>query len=155
MTVISSSDSRSRHKLLLPILVGGFAAGLLDLIAAFITMGWGIPRGIAGGLIGAQARHGGVAIWVLGVLIHFFIAFSAAAIYCASSIKLDFLRDHPLVCGLFYGIAIFLFMNLVVLPLSALHATGPYEYSELIQGLIISMFIIGIPISVSLWKLSN
>lgn len=155
MTVISSSVSRRRNKLILPILVGGFAAGLLDLIAAFITMGWGIPRGIAGGLIGPQARHGGVAVWILGVLLHFFIAFSAAAIYCTSSLKLDFLKDHPIVCGLFYGIAIFLFMNLVVLPLSALHATGPFRFSGLIQGLTISMFIIGIPISVSLWKFSD
>jgi hypothetical protein len=37
-----------------------------------------------------------------------------------------FLKEHPLVCGLFFGAAVEQVMNLVVLPLSALHARGPY-----------------------------
>jgi hypothetical protein len=42
------------------------------------------------------------------MLLHFFIAFTVAAIYCLASRKLTFLADHWLVCGLFYGIAAFL-----------------------------------------------
>jgi hypothetical protein len=34
-----------------------------------------------------------------------------------------FLREHTLVCGMFYGIGFYLVMNLIVLPLSALHVT--------------------------------
>jgi hypothetical protein len=143
-----------RPKLLRPILVGGAIAGTLDIVAAFITFGMNSPKFIAAGLIGRQAIRGGAPAWILGLLLHFFIAFSAAAIYCLASRKLGFLKEHFLVCGMFYGIAIYLVMNLVVLPLCALHATGPYQLPGLLQGLIVHMFLIGLPISYSLRKLS-
>jgi hypothetical protein len=41
-------------------------------------------------------------------------------------------------------------MSLAVLPLSALHATGPYEYRELVQGILVHMFVVGLPISYSI-----
>ena len=65
------------------------------------------------------------------------------------------MRDHFIVCGLFYGIGFFLFMQLVVLPLSAYHAMGPYQYRGLVQGLLAHMFLIGLPIAFSLNKLSR
>jgi hypothetical protein len=116
----------------------------------------GCARGIAGGLLGRQAvLQGGTGIWILGVLLHYFIAISAATIYSLASRKLEFLRDHWLVCGIFYGIAIFLVMNLVVLPLCAYHFTGPYQYRNLLEGLLVHIFIIGAPISLSLRTLSS
>jgi hypothetical protein len=154
MTTASLSMAAEKPNLVRPIVAGGAIAGTLDLIAAFITYGMISPKFIAAGLIGRQAIGGGGATWILGVLLHFLIAFSAAAIYCISSRKLEFLKEHFLVCGLFYGIAIFLVMNLVVLPLCALHATGPYQLRALVQGLIVHMFLIGLPISYSLRKLS-
>ena len=142
-----------KGNLLRPILVGGALAGTFDLTAAFITFGLGNPRLIAGGLLGKQALQGGAGTWILGVVLHYFIAFSAAAIYCLSSRRLSFLKDHWLVCGLFYGIAVFLVMNLIVLPLSAYHFMGPYQYRGLLQGILVHMLIIGLPISLSLRKL--
>ena len=94
-------------------------------------------------------------MWTLGLLLHFFIAFSAAAVYCLSSRRLPFLRDHWLVCGMFYGIGVFLVMNLVVPPLCALHAAGPYQLHGLIQGVLAHMLLIGLPISFSLRLLSD
>jgi len=67
-----------RRKVLLPVLVGGTVAGALDLTSAFMTFGWGVPRGIASGLLGAKALHGGLATWALGVVLHFSIACTAA-----------------------------------------------------------------------------
>ena len=140
-------------RLLLPILVGGGIAGTLDLISAFITFGWRVPRGIASGLLGARAFQGGVGTWILGVVLHFTIALSAAAIYCLASRKLPFLREHFLVCGLFYGIAIYLVMQLVVLPLSAFPLKNAgITRAALTQGLLVHMFIIGLPISFGAWK---
>jgi hypothetical protein len=134
---------------------GGSVAGALDLTSAFITFGRNVPYAIAGGLLGRSALHGGPAVWLLGVLLHFLIAYSAAAVYCLSSLKLTFLKEHFVVCGMFYGISVFLVMNLIVLPLSALHAAGPYQLHALIQGLLVHMFIIGLPISFSAWRLSE
>lgn len=149
MTAASIALPTQRPNALLAILVGGFLAGGLDLVAAFITFGVGVPRAIAGGLLGREAFHGGAATYALGVALQFFIATSAAAIYYAASRKLVFLREHALVCGLFYGIAVFLVMNLVVLPLSALHVRGPFQLAGLIQGLLVHMFLIGLSISFS------
>src|SRR5271155_2077793 len=148
---ISMHESRA----VLAIFVGGLIAGALDLTSAFLTFGWGVPRAIAGGLLGRGAMQGGAGTWVLGVFLHFFIACSAAAIYYAASRKLGFMTEHAVVCGAFYGIAIFLVMNLVVLPLSALHAKGPYQLRGLIQGLLVHMIIIGLPIALSVKRFSK
>jgi len=145
----------ARASLLRPILAGGALAGTFDMIAAFVTFGPGVPRAIAGGLLGRSAFHGGAGTWILGFLLHYFIAFSAAAVYCLSSRRLVFLKTNWLVCGLFYGIAVFLVMNLVVLPLCALHAMGPYQYRGLVQGILVHMLIIGLPISLSLNRLGR
>jgi hypothetical protein len=140
---------------LLSIFVGGLIAGTLDLISAFLTYGWPAPRAVTAGLLGRGALHGGAATYALGVTLHFFIALSAAAIYYAASLRLYFLAEHALVCGVFYGIAIFLVMNLIVLPVSGLHARGPFELTALIRGLLVHMFLIGLPISFSVQRYSR
>jgi len=155
MSTTVATISMHESKAVLAIFVGGLIAGALDLTSAFITYGWGVPRAIAGGLLGPTALHGGAGTYVLGVLLHFFIACSAAAVYYAVSRVLGFMTEHPLVCGLFYGIAIFLVMNLVVLPLSALHAKGPYRLAGLIQGLLVHMILIGLPIALSVKRFSK
>jgi hypothetical protein len=142
-------------RVVLPILTGGAVAGTFDLIAAFISFGWAVPRAIAGGLLGPQARHGGPGTWILGVFLHFFIATIIAAVYCLTSRRLTFLRDHFVVCGIFYGMAAYLVMNLIVLPLSAYHARGPFPLHALLQGLLIHMILIGLPIAFINAKLSR
>lgn len=153
--VYSAPRWLGRRSAFLAIGVGGLIAGSLDLTQACILFGANIPLAIAAGLLGRQALHGGPATYVLGVLLHFFIAFSAAAIYYAVSRRLVFLKEYPLVCGLFYGAAVEEVMNLVVLPLSALHAKGPYELHDLILGLLVHMVVIGLPISFSVWRFAK
>ena len=137
------------------IAVGGLVAGALDLAQACLLFGWKTPLAIAGGLLGRAAFQGGVGTYVLGVFLHFFIAFSAAAVYYAASRRLGFLKEHPLVCGLFYGAAVEEVMNLIVLPLSALHARGPYQLHDLILGLLVHMVVIGLPISFSVRRFAT
>jgi hypothetical protein len=144
-----------KRSALLAIGVGGLIAGALDLLQACILFGWDIPLAIAAGLLGRQAFQGGVAIYVLGVLLHFFIALSAAAVYYAASRKLGFLKEHPLVCGLFFGAAVEEVMKLAVLPLSALHARGPYQLYDLILGLLVHMVVVGLPISFSVRRFAK
>jgi len=155
MNETSAAVSPRGPRALPAILVGGLIAGGLDLITAFIAYGMGVPRAIAAGLLGRQAIHGGVGTYALGVFLQLFIATSAAAVYYGASRKLGFLKEHPIVCGLFFGIAIFLVMNLIVVPLSALHSRGPFQLTGLIQGLLVHMFIIGLPISFSVRHFSK
>src|SRR5207245_10240451 len=81
-----------RPNALLPIVVGGLTAGALDATTALITYGWGMPRAIAGGLLGPTAFQGGTGTWILGLLLHFFITVCAAAAYWLASRKLGFLK---------------------------------------------------------------
>jgi Na+/alanine symporter len=134
---------------LLAIAAGGLIAGSLDLTQACILFGTKVPLVIAAGLLGQQAVQGGAGTYVLGVCLHFFIACSATAIYYGASRRLVFLTEHPLVCGLFYGMAVELVMSYVVLPLSALRAKGPYELHDVLLGLLVHMVVVGLPISYS------
>ena len=155
MSTAAISASIPKPSLVLPILVGGAIAGTLDATSAFITFGVNMPRGIAAGLIGRQAAfQGGIFPWILGLLLHFFIAFSAATVYCFASRKLEFMKDHWIVSGVFFGIGLYLVMNLIVLPLCAFHFAGPYPWRGLVQGLLVHMTIIGLPVSYSLRRLS-
>ena len=151
----SALGPHGQRNALLAIAVGGGIAGTLDLLQACILFGWDIPLVIAGGLLGREAFHGGVGTYVLGVFLHFFIACSAAAVYCAASRKLRFMSEHPVVCGLFFGAAVQEVMNLVVLPLSALHARGPYKLHDLILGLLVHMVVVGLPISFSVRRFAK
>jgi hypothetical protein len=148
---MSTSDSTfaARPNALLAIGTGGLVAGTLDLLQACILFGWNIPLAIAAGLLGAKAFAGGASFYVLGVVLHFFIALSAAAVFYAASTRLKFMRLHALTCGLLFGMVVELVMTLVVLPLSALHAIGPYKLNDLLQGLAVHMVVVGLPIAFS------
>jgi hypothetical protein len=151
----SAALSSQKRNALLPIAVGGLTAGTLDLLQACVLFGWKTPLFIAAGLLGRSAIQGGPGTYALGVILHFFIACSAASIYYAASRRLTFLREHWLVCGLFFGGAVQEAMNLVVLPLSALHSRGPYKLDDLILGLLVHMVVIGLPIAYSVHRFSD
>ncbi|MGA3224405.1 MAG: hypothetical protein ABSC65_11635 [Acidobacteriaceae bacterium] len=151
----SSPGLSNDRNAVLAIATGGLLAGVLDLTQALTLFGRKVPLAIAAGLLGPQAFRGGAATFVLGVCLHFLIAFTAAAIYYAASLRLRFLPQHALVCGLFFGAAVELFMRLIVLPLSALHARGPYEYRDLVLGLVVHMVIVGLPISFSIRRFAK
>src|SRR6266849_6197324 len=101
----STPGASGKSSAFLAIAVGGGIAGTLDLLQACILFGWDIPLAIAGGLLGKQAFQGGAGTYVLGVLLHYFIACSAAAVYYGASRRLVFLKEHPRVWGLFIGAA--------------------------------------------------
>src|SRR6266516_3297176 len=105
------------------ILLGGLIVGALDLIYAILVYSpqkpIRIPQTIASGVLGMKSYSGGAYTAALGVVLHFVIALGAATVYYLASRKLSFLNHHVFVCGLMYGALVYLFMHLVVLPLSA------------------------------------
>lgn len=142
--------SPAQSRLALPILAGGIIAGTFDLISALMTFGPNGMRGVAAGLLGRSAFQGGTAAFVTGVLLHYLIALAIAATYCLASRRLPFLRSHFLTCGLFYGLGVWAVMTLVVLPLCALHLSGPYSWRGAATGIGFHMVLIGLPVSLSL-----
>ena len=144
-----------KRNIFLAIAVGAIIAGTIDLLWACIEEGWDIPLYIAAGLLGRQAIHGGPGTYVLGVSLHFFIAFSAATVYYVLSRKLPFMTEYPVICGLCFGAWVELFMNLIVLPLSGLHATGPFTLRYLLEGLATHMVNVGVPIAFSVRRFAK
>ena len=155
MNEISAAELSGSRNALSAIVIGGLSAGILDLTQACVLFGTKVPLVIASGLLGRQALHGGTATYSLGVLLHFFIAFSAAAVYYGASRALEFLKEHWLICGLVYGAIVDQVMTLIVLPLSALHAQGPYKLHDLLLGIGVHMFTVGLPISFSVRRFAK
>jgi hypothetical protein len=144
-----------------PIFWGGLIAGTLDICAAFLTA-W-LRRGIspvrvlhfvASGLIGPAAAQGGGKTALLGLALHFLIATVATTVFYLASRKWMFLVERPVHFGLLYGVAVFLFMNFVVLPLS-LVTRGPITVSGFIIGLLTIMFCVGLPIALIVRRFSR
>lgn len=109
----------------LAILLGGFAAGLLDIIFASVLSGLmpdRVFKYIAGGWVGLDAaRAGGTDMVLLGAASHFGLALIFAAFFVLVSRALPILRRQWIAFGLLYGASLHVFMSFVVVPLSALH----------------------------------
>ncbi len=138
------------------ILWGGLIAGTLDITGAIVTNGWRgvtpiqVLHSVASGLLGPRAFQGGTATAALGLGLHFAIAFAACAVYYAASRRLDVLVRRPILCGLLYGVAVYFFMSLVVVPLSAAPFRIRMEPPNLATGLIVHMLCVGLPIALAI-----
>ena len=105
-----------------------------------------ILQGIASGLLGHTAFNGGARTALLGLALHFFIAATVATIYILASRSLPLSR-HPLLYGTLYGIAVYIVMNYVVLPLSHIGLRPLPPLIPLINGVAALIFFIGIPVA--------
>ena len=139
----------------------GLIAGTLDLTGACVVV-WlrarvspvRIFQSIASGLYGSASFTGGAKTAVLGIVLHFIIATTAAAVYYLASRQLRFLIDQTIIAGVVYGVLVYLFMNFVVLPLSAV-AKRPVPLSGRIIGMLIIIFCVGLPIAIIVRRFSK
>jgi hypothetical protein len=157
-----ATDSSVRLKAFQVILLGGLIAGALDLAAAFIVTwlraGVGpvrVMQSIASGLLGAASYTSGAKTAVLGVALHFLIATVATAVFYFASRTLRFLVERPIIAGLLYGVAVYAFMNFLVLPLSAFPQRAAPSLSGRIIGVLVIMFCVGLPIAVIVRRFSR
>jgi len=147
---LSSTKEAKPYKI---ILWAGVIAGVLDLAAAVVTTilrdrpPIRMLQSIASGVLGLDSYNGGLKTAALGVALHFVIATGAAAVFYATSRKFTFLVRQPIISGLIYGIAVYCFMNLVVLPLSAFPHQISFPLSSLLIGVVVLMLCVGLPIS--------
>jgi len=109
---------------LMTILWIGLIAGTLDIADNLIFNQFrGISpirvfQYIASGLIGMKSFQLGLASVALGVLIHYTIALFWTGVFYTASRKFSILVRRPVICGLLYGVVVYLVMNFVILPLS-------------------------------------
>jgi hypothetical protein len=126
--------------------------GILDISDAFIFYGLRgvtptrILQGIASGVLGRNAFSMGHRSALLGLFFHFFIAFSATTVFLLAARKLP-LASHPWLYGTLFGIALYLVMNYIVLPLSRIGLRPTPPLIPLINGVAALVFCIGIPLA--------
>jgi uncharacterized membrane protein YagU involved in acid resistance len=125
-------------KIVLAIVLGGLAAGVLDIVYAFVIYGplsYGVPpeqvlHSVAAGLIGRDAaRAGGMETAALGLGLHMLIATLMAAVYVLAATRISALTKQALLWGFVYGLILYVAMNYVVVPLSAAGANGAFASS--------------------------
>jgi len=103
-----------------------------------------------------SAFAGGYATALLGILIHFVIAFVIAAVFILAASQIAFLRRAPwvFVAGLVYGAAVNIFMSMAVLPYSAtpkMQATT----ALVVHGLIADALFVGLPVAFAVWYITR
>jgi hypothetical protein len=111
------------RRFILALAAGGVVAGLLDLWAAALINGVTldvIMRAVARGLLGAEAMQGGTSTAVLGLVLHVLMSLLIAAIYGAATLPLPVLLRRWVLFGVLFGLGVFVVMNYVVVPLSAI-----------------------------------
>ena len=149
-----ATSSAPGHSALAAIFWAGLLCGVFDILAAFVVYGqFGakpIPllQGIASGVLGKQASEGGLATAFLGLVCHFVIAYGAATVFVAASRAMPFLIEHAVPCGILYGIAVYFFMNEVVLPLSVI-GRRPFSLQFMLIGVGIHIFTVGLTIALT------
>ena len=134
------------------LLYGGLTVGILDGLDAVVFFGLRgaqpirIFQSIASGLLGRQAFAGGLPTAALGLVLHFFIAFTIVAVFLFASKRIPALVRAPIVSGILYGVAVYFVMQYIVVPLSAA-TPGRFVWPVFMNGILIHMFGVGLPAS--------
>jgi len=144
------------------IVFGGLAIGILDFLDAsiFFPLYFGISfidvwHGPASGILGREAsRAGGLNTALIGILMHFCVAFSIAAFYFLLSRFIPFLLRHAIISGLVFGIAAHFVMQYIVIPLSAIRSFPPWPpFGSLLNSLIGHALLVGLPVAlIATWS---
>jgi hypothetical protein len=146
---------RSRVDSAFPIILTvGLIAGTLDIVEDLL---FNVLRGItptmvfkyiASGLIGLNAAAGGgLGVVCLGVALHYVIALIWTAVFYFASRRFSILLRRPVICGLLYGAFVYVFMNWIVLPLSAVPPVHNATVASRVNNILAVLFCIGLAIS--------
>ena len=142
-----------RPGMIRPVMIGGLLAGTLDAIdgVAFNGLANGLNpiqvlQYIASGFYGARSFQMGLFSAAVGAAAHYFIALVLAAIYVVAARLFPVLNRYVVLLGSGFGVAVFLTMNFVVLPLTHVVAT-PITPAFLINGLIGHALFVGVAIA--------
>ena len=141
-------------KLTSSIIRAGLIVGTLDITSAFIyymiksgkSDFWVVLKFVASGAFGKSASADGSLMIALGLVFHFIIAFSFTILFFLLYPKLTILSKNRIITGIVYGLFIWAFMNLVVVPLSSV-VHRPFKLVGVLINMAILVVLIGIPLS--------
>lgn len=144
----------------LTVALAGLLAGAFDITFAFIFYSRQganpalILRGIASGVLGPGAFTLGTWTIALGAALHFFTSVCAALVFYFASRRLAVLTRRPLLCGAAFGVAMYIAMHFIVLPLSRVHFRLPTLHN-VIGELFSHIFLFGMVIALGVARASR
>lgn len=148
---IASSRTLLTKILWKPIFVTALLVGTLDSLGAILVYNANPMRVfqyIASGVFGAEiAFAGGLSMVMLGIVFHYFIAFCWTTLFFLAYPVVSVLRKNKYVIAVAYGVFVWIFMNVVVLPLTKI-PQGPFHFQSALKGAAILVVAIGLPVSI-------
>jgi len=166
MTNVLATKSNARYpSALKTVLLAGFIAGTMDILAAITVYDFvmhsvtaknllqGIARKVLG-VFGVKPAGDSLMLTLAGLGFHFMIAFSFAVFYFLVYPYLPSLKKKRILSGLLYGIFVWCVMNLAMLPLFHI-ADFPHKWDNIIRGMVILMICIGLPVSLIVSRYYN
>jgi hypothetical protein len=163
MSAIASKPIVTRSPLLRSIVLGGMFVFIIQAIDMWIVytliqktpfvVSW---QYIASGAVGMSAFEGGTATALAGVLFHFIFSFLIAGVFILAVDRIPFLRRYVIPVSLLYGFAVFIVMNMIVIPLSATPPVPAPTLPWLIQAILEHILLIGLPLGLLVrWNVNN
>src|SRR5579859_739231 len=138
--------------------------GTLDILDALLFWGFSMDvapldvfQGIASGLLGSSAFHGGASAAALGALIQYAGFFCLLGLYYLAVGRLPPLGGKPLAYGLGYGLASYLVIHYLILPMTAFHIVTGFYVAAFANALMAQTVFIGLPSALlaGAWKLGK
>jgi hypothetical protein len=131
----------------------GFIAGALDIVAASLNFYFKTGKNptivlkyIASAIFGKEAMAGGIEMMLIGLLLHFIIAFIFTLFFSFIYKKLWWWFKNTHLIALLYGVFVWVVMNLAIVPLSKASQI-PFSWSGAITNCVILILCIGLPLS--------
>ena len=123
-------------------------AGTLDILSAFVFSGavMGVLQTVASGPFGNDIAEGPAGA-LLGLLVHFAIMAVMVAVYVLAARRIAALNRYWPVSGLLYGVALWLVMYWLVLPLRFASYQTPHEPLAIAKQLFSHCICVGLPIA--------
>ena len=112
-----------RKELIRAVVIGGLIAGAVDIGAAVLISHAApdaIMRAIARGLLGRPAMQGGAPVAAFGLVLQLAMGALIGLIYGLGCHRWPVLARRWIPAGLAFGVGVFVVMNWVVVPLSAI-----------------------------------
>lgn len=146
MTDVASTVTLARTAL-----YAGLLAGALDITAAIVT-NLQVParvvlQSVASGWMGRAAYQGGWPTAGLGLASHFAIMLVIAAIFVAAAVAIPALRRFWIPVGMVFGVAVWLAMTFLVVPMSASPLTPPADLLTALKPVAVHILAVGLPIA--------
>ncbi len=123
-------------------------AGTLDIVSAFVftgTVGL-VLRTVASGPFGDTLAQGPAGP-ALGLLTHFALMAAMVSAYVTAAVRIPALNRYWPVAGLLYGVALWLVMYWIVLPLRWDSYRTPSEFMPIARQLFSHCLCVGLPIA--------